>query len=144
VFGTEGYVFSDVAEFGDRLTFNQQPFGGWQLDPAIVFDRAISRATFELRNSIRYPDFTALHRRLAIEAIRNGFDPNDENAGWQALRTNLNLERATIQSFKDAADEQRHGKNVPQTWEQRRHAMQIAWEIVHRYCVYRPRSGSRS
>ncbi|MGB0085932.1 MAG: hypothetical protein WBP94_11235 [Rhodomicrobiaceae bacterium] len=134
VFGVEGYVFENVSEFGDRLTFVSQACDSpLPLIPQFLTNPHIARATFELRNSIRYPDFTALHCRLAIEAIRNAFNSSDENAGWNDLRTNLNLDRNTIQSFKDIATAQRHGRNEPQSWEQRRRCMQIAWEIVYRY-----------
>lgn len=138
VFGVEGFVFDNIAEFGDRLTFTQEQCGSLvPLNPKLLTDRAVSRATFELRNSIRYPDFTALHCRLAIEAIRNAFNADDENQGWKDLRENLKIKRDTIESFKAVATDQRHGKNIFQTWAQRRHCMQIAWETVFRYTKYR-------
>jgi hypothetical protein len=137
VFGAEGFVFDDIREFGDRLTFRSGNFGApMPISVDLFLLRPIARATFELRSSIRYPDFTALHCRLAIEAIRNAFDADAEPNGWQLLRTNLRVGRATIESFKDIATQQRHGKNAPQTWAQRQRCMQIAWEIVHRYTKY--------
>jgi len=138
VFGAEGFVFDDRSEFGDRLTFTSDKFGvpNELKNPSYLTNKAVSRATFELRNSIRYPDFTALHCRLAIEAVRNSFDPDDENKAWQAMRESLKINRATIESFQDIATLQRHGKNVPQTWPQRRHCMQVAWEVCSRFMVY--------
>lgn len=136
VFGTEGHAFHDVSEFGQRLTFRQSPYGATEMQLSLFGIPAVSRANFELRNSIRYPDYTALHCRLAIEAIRNHFDADDERRGWQVLRDTLNVNRDTIELFKDAATLQRHGQTVPQTWEQRRQAMQIAWEICHRFFVW--------
>lgn len=138
VFGVEGFVFENTDEFGNRITFTQNKYGSpLTVNVALLTDPAISRATFELRNSIRYPDFTALHCRLAIEAVRNAFDAEDESKGWKALRENLNVNRETIESFKEIATNQRHGKNEHQTWEQRQHCMQIAWEVVYRYTKYR-------
>lgn len=138
VFGTEGHVFEDIAEFGGRVTFKQQPYGAAPMNGALLGVPAVSRATFELRNSIRYPDYTALHCRLALEALRNHFDPDDEKQGWQKLRETLNVDRQTIELFQEAATLQRHGKNIPQSWPQRRQAMQVAWEICHRFFVWLP------
>jgi hypothetical protein len=137
VFGTEGFVFNSLEEFGDRITFKPGHFGApLAVTPDLISNRAFSRATFELRCSIRYPDYTALHCRLAIEAVRNAFDADDETIGWQRLRENLRVRRETIELFKDAAAAQRHGKAIYQTWAQRRQCMQIAWEIVHRFAEY--------
>jgi hypothetical protein len=138
IFGAEGFVFDDAKDFGDRITFKAEQFGVPTAlnNPEALFHPGLSRATFELRNSIRYPDFTALHCRLAIEAIRNSFDAEDETRGWQLLRDTLNIDRATIESFKDVATKQRHGKNEPQSWEQRRRCMQIAWEICSRFVIF--------
>ena len=138
VYSVEGFVFENTDEFGDRLTFSQTQLGGQvPLNQKLLVDSAFSRATFELRNSIRYPDFTALHCRLAIEGIRNAFNADDESQGWKELRENLKIKRETIESFKEVATDQRHGKNTFQSWAQRRHCMQIAWEIVFRYTKYR-------
>jgi hypothetical protein len=134
VWGVEGHVFDDPSDLDNKLTFKSHPSGDkLDMSPALMNSPHLNRATFELKNSIRYPDFTALHCRLAIEAIRNAFDPDDENTGWQNLRKYLNIDRVTIESFKDIATKQRHGKNEAQTWAQRRACMQIAWEIVYRY-----------
>ncbi len=133
VFGVEGHAFHDRSEFGNKLTF--APAGHdapLQISGDLIFNSAISRATHELRNSIRYPDFTALHCRLAIEAIRNHFDADDEAEGWRKMREALKLSRSTIETFQDIAAIQRHGRNTLQTWEQRRRCMQIAWETTHR------------
>lgn len=138
VFGVEGFVFDNTGEFGDRLTFSHAQLPGQiPINPKLLTDKSFSRATFELRNSIRYPDFTALHCRLAIEAIRNAFNADDESEGWKDLRENLKIKRETIESFKQVAADQRHGKNTFQSWAQRRHCMQIGWEIVFRYTMYR-------
>lgn len=137
VFGAEGFVFDDLTEFDSRITFRSGQFGApTPISVPLLSNRAIARATFELRCSIRYPDFTALHCRLAIEAIRNAFNHENEAGGWKLLRDNLKINRATIESFKDVATTQRHGRNTYQTWVERRRCMQIAWEIVHRYTIY--------
>jgi hypothetical protein len=144
VFGTEGFVFHDKSEFGDRLTFTSDKLGPPHelKSPTFLTNAAVARATFELRNSIRYPDFTALHCRLAIEAIRNAFDAADEKKAWYSMRETLKISRTTIESFQEIATLQRHGRNIPQTWPQRRHCMQIAWEVCSRFVVYLEREPS--
>jgi hypothetical protein len=104
-------------------------------------DPVVSRAAFELRNTIRYPDLTAMHCKLAIEAIRNGFcddfkETGWEKGAWQKMRDALNLSEDSLTSFNDIANEQRHGRNRRQTWEHRRACMQIAWETLHRFLEY--------
>lgn len=136
VFGTEGHVFDDLSEFGQKLTFAVRPYGPAEMSVALLDVPAVSRANFELRNSIRYPDFTPLHCRLAIEAVRNYFDAENEKVGWQCLRETLHIKRETIELFQHAATLQRHGHGVPQSWEERRRAMQIAWEICHRFYTW--------
>jgi hypothetical protein len=136
VFGVQGFVFDAPTKWDGLCAFKAaRPGESIAIDLRIVADPAMSRALLELRNAIRNPDFTALHCRLAIEAIRNGF-AESETAGWALLREKLRIEKDTINSFKSAADHQRHGRNVPQSWNDRQSAMQIAWEIVHRYERY--------
>jgi hypothetical protein len=132
VFGVEGHVFDDTTEFKGQLTFSSVPPGApLAVGPEELQDQAVSRATFELRNAIRYPDYTELHCKLAIEAIKNAF--GQEKHGWASMRSSLNLETGTLNLFKSASDDQRHGRTLPQSWPQRKQAMQVAWEVVNRY-----------
>lgn len=133
VFGVEGYAFDTATSLSSKIKFRKRDLGVAELDIRLLGNRAVSRANFELRNSIRYPDYTALHCRFAIEAVRNHFNAANEPLGWQLLRRNLLVGRETLDLFKPAADEQRHGRNVPQSWEDRQMAMQISWEVCHRF-----------
>lgn len=135
VFSTEGFVFGEPSDFENKITFKPQPFGELEMNVDQLHSLAITRAFLELRNAIRYPDFTALHCRLAMEAMRNHFGDRKDQA-WRAMRGALHLQRVTIDSFKIAADCQRHGRNLPQSWEQRRDAMKISWEVCHRFLVW--------
>lgn len=103
VIGVEGFVFDGTESFVLGLTFRPTPFGGASLNLDLLQYPSVCRTTFELRNSIRYPDFTALHCRLALESIRNHFDAVDEGKGWRLLRESLNVRRETIESFQEAA-----------------------------------------
>lgn len=138
VLGVDGYVFDGVDEASGRFTFKTVREGErYSMPYSMLSDLHFTRAAFELRCAIRYPNFTALHCRLAVEAIRNYFPGTSESDQWEALRTTLKVDRSAITSFKSAADDQRHGRNREQTWDQRKAAMQIAWEIVNRYTLYR-------
>lgn len=133
LFGVEGYVFDNQANFDPTFTFKSAlSKGSLPVSLALINNDFLARATFELRNSIRYPDFTALHSRLAIEAIRNHFDEKEDKA-WPMLRAALRVKQSTLREFEDIANLQRHGRNKPQTWEQRRRCMQIAWEVTYRF-----------
>ncbi len=133
LFGVEGCVFDEQSNSEPALTFKSAPSQGTlPVSLALIDNNDLGRATFELRNSIRYPDFTALHCRLAIEAIRNHFDKKEDKA-WPKLRAALNVTEATLREFEEVSSLQRHGRNQPQTWEQRRRCMQIAWEVAYRF-----------
>jgi hypothetical protein len=129
-----GYVFLDRPE-DPRFTF-PQPGTHVALHPDTIFNTHFGRATHELRNSIRYPDHTAMHARAALEATRNAFPGSSENQQWAAMRVALAVSEATLRSFSEAATAQRHGRNIPQSWPQRQMAMQIAWEVVWRFAQY--------
>ena len=136
VFGAEGFAFSDAEPRLTGITFNPQSFGPGEIEPELANHPVIMRASFELRNSIKYPDYTALHCYLALDAIRNHFDSSNDKNGWELLRLNLNIKRDSIEKFKDAADCQRHGKNKSQDWNDRRIAMQTGWEVLHRFVAW--------
>lgn len=136
--GADGHVFDVADEASGNFTFKTIRDGdSYSFPYTMLSDLHFTRAVFELRCAIRYPDFTALHCRLAVESIRNYFEGPGEDVQWAAMRAALKVDRSAITSFKSAADDQRHGRNRDQTWIQRKAAMQIAWEIVNRYTLYR-------
>lgn len=142
-------LFDDRIENNKSITFS---FSGKNksLDLYIILgDKFLQRAIYELRQAIRQFDFTAMHCRLAIESIRNSFfAPNldlapgteatktAEKAAWKNMATQLRVSREAGEIGKKAAFDQRHGRNLPQTWEQRKQVMKISWEIVWRYYLY--------
>ena len=136
VFGVEGFVFEPEPPQEAGHTFKKNNYGPATLDMRIASNPSVARATFELRNSIRYPDYTALHCYLAIEAIRNYFQAENENESWEELRKNLNVAKSVIMRTKDTADLQRHGRNKPQNWSERQTAMQTSWELLHRFVYF--------
>lgn len=102
------------------------------LVPVSVFDPVMQRTLDELANSLRYPQLTPMYCRLAIETLRTSFDPQNETNAWKLLREALNVKRETIDSFWKLAADQRHGRIVEHTWDDRRSCLRIAWEIVNR------------
>ena len=141
VFGVEGYSFSDAKSIPSGLNFRPNVDIESKINPLLLSDPYFCRAIQEIRNSIAYPDYTALHSKLAIDAVQSAFEGND-SAKWEKLKASLKVTKARLNSFKDIADDQRHGKNRPQTWEQRRDTMQVATEVVHRYSIYKANSNS--
>lgn len=143
VFGAEDFVFdgqdSDLEKQVNLRKIEQGT--SYELSLPLVLNPHVARATFELRNAIRYPDFTAMHCRLALEAIRNHFCEDFEKKGWEKgawekMRMTLRIREDCLRSFKDIATVQRHGRNCAQTWTQRQVCMQIAWEALHRFLIY--------
>ncbi|WP_374624512.1 hypothetical protein [Devosia sp.] len=138
VLGVEGYVFDRLDEDSGLFTFRTIRKGdNYSVPVEMLQDMHFTRAAFELRCAIHYPHFTALHCRLAIEAIRNAFPGDTESIQWASMRTALKIDRSAFLSFKSAADDQRHGRNRDQTWEERKKAMQVAWETVNRYILHK-------
>jgi hypothetical protein len=105
------------------------------LVPNSVFDPVMQRTLDDLANSLRYPQFSQMYCRLAIESIRTSFDPQDEGNAWKLLREALNVRRETIDSFWKLAADQRHGRIVEHTWDERKSCLRIAWEIVNRFLL---------
>jgi len=103
--------------------------------PTSVFDPTLQRVLDELANSLRYPQLSPMYCRLAIETLRNSFDPQNEANAWGLLRASLNVKRDTIDSFWKLAADQRHGRIVEHTWDDRKSCLRIAWEIVNRFIL---------
>lgn len=101
--------------------------------PLSVFDPVMQRALDDLSNALRYPGFSQMYCRLAIETIRTAFDPQSEANAWALLRDRLCIQRETIDSFWKLAADQRHGRWVNHSWDERRSCLRITWEIVNRY-----------
>lgn len=93
------------------------------------------RVLEELSNALKRPHLTPMYCRLAIETIRSTFDATDERAGWEKLRSSLNVSRDTIDTFWELAAHQRHGRSVDLNWEKRKNCLRIAWEIANRFLL---------
>jgi hypothetical protein len=137
VLSVEGFVFAESNDLLPNRISSQSALSDLSLDiTQILNDNHLSRATFELRNAIKYPDFTAHHCKLAIEAIRNAFG-DAESQAWEEMRSCLLLSKEILQLYNGVAGKMRHGHLIPQTWQERQRAMQIAWEVCYRYVLFR-------
>jgi hypothetical protein len=105
------------------------------LVPLSVFDPVLQRSLDDLANALRYPGLSPMYCRLAIETLRTSFDPQSEANGWKLLRERLNIKRETIDSFWKLAADQRHGRLIDHSWDDRRACLRATWEIVNRYIL---------
>ncbi len=127
----QNYAFSEE----NRLENSVFPNGEqeYPLKLEIINNKFFTRAAYELRQSDRQRDYTALHCKMAIESVRNYFQGKKDAQRWHAMRTALNLTEDTLKSIDPIANNQRHGKNQFQSWENRKKQMQIGWEVVWRF-----------
>ncbi|MGH6661855.1 MAG: hypothetical protein ACREB6_09955, partial [Rhodospirillales bacterium] len=136
IFGISGYLFSEQERnqrhksFGPSLRHIDLPY--------------VMSALADLREAIRMPVETGFFARRAIESVMQAFkeDSNakDDEAAWESMRTNLNLDKSWLLKLKPVADDRRHGKPTMISWEQRLDAMKRAWLVLDRYFEYLNRS----
>lgn len=105
--------------------------------PALVMDPVLQRVLDDLGNALRYPQLAPMYCRLAVEALRSSFDVTDESHAWGLMRDALNVRRETINSFWKLAADQRHGRIVEHSWDERKSCLKTTWEIVNRYLLYK-------
>lgn len=105
--------------------------------PNQVFDPVMQRVLDELANALRFPQLSPMYCRLAVETLRTSFDSEDESNAWELLKEALNIKRETIDSFWKLAADQRHGRIIAHSWDERRSCLRIAWEIVNRYLAFK-------
>lgn len=118
-----------------KYTFTKRKEHKEILIPNAVYDPTVQRCLDELANALRHPQLSPMYCRLAVETMRASFDIENESNGWRLLRETLSVGRETIDSFRELATEQRHGKIVRLDWEKRRSCLRIAWELVHRFVL---------
>ena len=101
-------------------------------------------ALHDLAQAIEYPRRTFEYCRMAIEVIRRHFDPANvkdhrkrQSAGEAAMCEALKVTRGALISLDSVAARSRHGDLVvAMKWEQRKRAMELAWELVARFEVH--------
>jgi hypothetical protein len=100
----------------------------------------LCRALGDLRESIRSPMDSGFFCYRAAECVRQSFreeeDGDDSKPSWERLRNALRIDKSWIEKLKKFADPQRHGATPYMSGEERVSAMQHAWKVVDRFCVY--------
>lgn len=100
----------------------------------VHLELAIALADF--RESIRTPHFTSFYCYRAIEALKNALEGNDKQQ-WNKLHEIVSSSKEIIQPIKDKADQLRHGKFAEQSWDTRKHAMLVTWDIINKFIKWR-------
>lgn len=130
----------------DRPDFSFSPsdeHAAIKIYPTHLGNRQLQEALNELSLAMNRPHVTQMHCRRALEAVRAFFEPQDqpdgkerEKAGWQIMRETLKIKRDDIESFRELALAQRHGRVTPNSWEERKAALALTIETVHRLMRY--------
>jgi hypothetical protein len=124
---------------------------------AIPFEAAslgpeLPTALHDLTEAVRYPRRTFEHCRMAVEAVRRHFDPQEIRglayrhvAGEKALCTALKVTRRSLLNLDRVAARSRHGELIVSiNWPMRKRAMELAWEIVARFAEHLQRRPSEA
>ena len=99
---------------------------------------ALALANF--REAIRKPDETAFYCYRAFEALVTN-DPSSKTteADWGSFRDALNVTKETLKKH-EVESIIRHGRMVPQSWEERKDQLRIAWYVIFRFVMYLDRN----
>ncbi len=116
-----------------------------ELQPSTIVEESVRSALHCLAEASRHSHYTFMYCRMAIEAVRAFYDPSPkrgtswsviEGMGERTMCDALKIKRTTIKSFQGKAATTRHGKQLTNSsWEERRDAMEIAWEVVNRHIL---------
>jgi hypothetical protein len=104
----------------------------------------LSTALHDLTEAVRYPRRTFDYCRMAVEVVRSFFDPASIKShrerhieGEKQMCSSLRIDRASLQSLDAIAARSRHGELVFSiSWDLRKKAMELAWEVVARFAYY--------
>lgn len=156
--GNDVEITSVVKPNGERVYFNpgiqelyeaqlERPLMLEQLWQVVLKSQNLSRALENLREAIRSSRDTGFFCYRAVESIRQHFwkeeDGKESKKSWERLRRTLCIDKSWIDALKPFADDQRHGRLPYMSAEDRVSAMQHAWKVVDRFCVYLHRGSSQ-
>jgi hypothetical protein len=99
-------------------------------DPSTVWLRGLIDAMDEVATSETVArGVVASQRQKEVEEIRS--------AEWEAFRKGLRIQEATIKGdVKWLSDKFRHGNFIDTSWDERKRALSLTWEIIRRYMFY--------
>jgi hypothetical protein len=95
-------------------------------------------AILDIKYALLEPDLTPLFAYRAIEGIMNSFDElhNDRNKKWLLLKENLNLTKDFFNLTMSRSVENRHGKRLDQTMQERKTCVYTALITLQRFMHY--------
>lgn len=95
-------------------------------------------ALLDIKYALLEPDLTPLFAYRVIEGIMNSFDKlnNDKNKKWSLLRENLNLTKDFFDFTMKLSVENRHGKVLDQTINDRKVCIYTALITLQRFMHY--------
>jgi len=136
---------------GEHIVFNveipelstaqaERPLTVEQLWKLVCESQYLRRALGDLRESVQQSEDTGFFCFRAVESIRQYFwqekDGENKKPSWERLRNELRIDKSWIDALKPFADKQRHGSTDFMSAQDRTSAMQHAWKVVDRFCVY--------
>lgn len=112
---------------------------------AAVSSDAFATALHDLSQAARYTPRTMEYCRMALEAVRSHFDPDDEQLSWReryrqgekSMCAILKLSRDRLKRLDAEAAPGRHGERpYGMDWAARKSSLEFAWEAVQRFQFY--------
>ncbi|MBX3583678.1 MAG: hypothetical protein KF810_17465 [Rhizobiaceae bacterium] len=105
----------------------------------VLSDSTVEIMLSDYREAMRVPLQTGFFCYRSVEACMQSFRDNgtkSKEAGWEALRTSLNVDRTAINIIKEHADWARHGEVGFIISDQRKTVLSIINEIIRRYLEF--------
>ncbi len=118
----------------------ERPLAFHEILEVVNSSQHLRRALGDLREAIRSSLDTGFFCYRAIESIRQSFkkaeDGDKDGPSWERLRNALRIDRSWIERIQAFAVPQRHGETPYMSGEDRLLAMQRAWKLIDRFCIY--------
>jgi hypothetical protein len=105
----------------------QEPFLGMAVNDLII--------------SISLPHHAPINCARAIETIRELMTPADEDRkkGWEAMRTQLNIDQEYLSFITEQSKGPRHGNRIGITRADFQETIRRSWNVMNRFLEYRKR-----
>lgn len=98
----------------------------------------LQQAFADFRLAMEHPIDTGFFCFRAVESLRQFFDDGgSDSESWDRLRSNLDVDRETIEENIQAyASDRRHGDVIEITEDERNQALQATWDIIYSFINY--------
>lgn len=140
-------VFEPIFDGGetDHHTFIGTGKDGEPVELPLIPSPQLSAALHDLTQAVRHVHRTPTYCGLAVEAVRNHFDPNSKSLSWReryrkgelAMCEALKLDRTKVRRLDSYAAPNRHGEQLVElNWIKRKEMLEFSWEVVNRFRLY--------